>query len=183
MTTIIETVKDYLQMSLDNEPQNPLHVGEVMSCWMYLAIMDEATVYIQIGLNSTTDDEVKSILTQSFKQCESQGKRFKEFMKKEGVHLPSTSEQCPDSDPHGVPLGVKLTDEEIMNGLSIKTVAAVVHCATAASQSMRNDVGSLFLQCFFEKMKFATTLKNDMRKRGWIKVPPYYYPPGMPKQQ
>jgi hypothetical protein len=36
MTTIFETIKDYLQMSLDDEPQNPLHVGEVMSCWMYL---------------------------------------------------------------------------------------------------------------------------------------------------
>ncbi|WP_201713915.1 DUF3231 family protein [Rossellomorea arthrocnemi] len=182
MTTIFETVKDYLQMNLDNEQKNPLHVGEVMSCWMYLALMDEATVYIQIGVNSTTDDEVKSLLIESLKQCESQGERFKEFMKKEGVHLPATSEERPDSDPNGVPLGVKLTDEEIMNGLSIKTVAAVVHCATAASQSIRNDVGSLFIQCLFEKMKYGTSLKNAMRKRGWIKVPPYYYPPGMPKQ-
>jgi hypothetical protein len=32
-------------------------------------------------------------------------------------------------------------------------------------------------------MKFGTSLKNTMRKRGWIKVPPYYYPPGMPKQR
>jgi Protein of unknown function (DUF3231) len=182
MTSIFETVKDYLQMSFDNEPKNPLHVGEVMSCWMYLALMDEATVYIQIGLNSTTDDEVKSLLTQSLQQCENQGKRFKAFMKTEGVHLPATSEQRPNSDPNCVPLGVKLTDEEIMNGLSIKTVAAVVHCATAASQSIRNDVGTLFIQCLFEKMKFGTSLKNAMRKRGWIKVPPYYYPPGMPKQ-
>jgi hypothetical protein len=26
-------------------------------------------------------------------------------------------------------------------------------------------------------------LKTIMRKRGWIKVPPYYYPPGMPSNE
>ncbi|MDQ0220777.1 DUF3231 family protein [Peribacillus cavernae] len=182
MTTIFEAVKDFLQMSLDNEPKNPLHVGEVMSCWLYLATMDEAAVYIQIGLNTTTDDDVKNILKESLNQCETQGKRFKEFLKKEGVHLPPTSEQRPNSEPNSVPLGVKLTDDEIMNGLSIKTVAAITACASAVSQSIRNDVGALFTQCMLEKMKFGTSLKYLMRKRGWIKVPPYYYPPGLPKQ-
>ncbi|WP_445486884.1 DUF3231 family protein [Niallia sp. 03133] len=104
-------------------------------------------------------------------------------MEKEGIHLPPSSEERPQSDPNGVPLGTKLTDDEIMNGLSIKTVAAVVHCATAASQCVRNDVSVLFTQCMLEKIKFGTTLKDLMRKRGWIKVPPYYYPPGAPKLQ
>jgi hypothetical protein len=169
-------------MSLDNEPKNPLHVGEVMSCWLYLGIMDEASIYIQIALNTTTDDEVTSILKESLKQCDTQGQRFKDFMKKEGVHFPPTSEQRPNSDSFAVPLGTKLTDNEIMNGLSIKTVASIVHCATAAAQSIRNDVSSLFTHSMLEKMKFGTNLKDLMRKRGWIKVPPYYYPPGLPKQ-
>ncbi|MFT8323446.1 MAG: DUF3231 family protein [Bacillus sp. (in: firmicutes)] len=183
MTTIIEALKDYLQMNLDNEQKNPLHVGEVMSCWLYLTIMNEASIYIQIGLNTTTDDDVKTILKDSLKQCDSQGQRFKEFMKTEGIHLPPTSQERPQSDPNGVPLGTKLTDDEIMNGLSIKTVAAIVHSAAAASESIRNDVSVLFTQCMLEKMKFGATLKDLMRKRGWIKVPPYYYPPGAPKQQ
>ncbi|KAB2488315.1 DUF3231 family protein [Priestia endophytica] len=181
MTTIFESVKDFLQMNVEHEQKNPLHVGEVMSCWLYLALMDEATVYIQIGLNTTTDDDVKNMLQESLNQCETQGKRFKDFMKKEGVHLPPTSEQRPNSDPNEVPLGVKLTDDEIMNGLSIKTVAAITTCASSASQSIRNDVGALFTQCMLEKMKFGASLKELMGKRGWIKVPPYYYPPGLPK--
>lgn len=167
---------------MDNEPKNPLHVGEVMSCWYYLALMDEATIYIQIGLNTTSDDDVLKILKESLKQCDTQGTRFKDFMKKEGIHLPPTSEQRPNSDPNGVPLGVKLTHDEIMNGLSIKTVAAITTCATSLSQSIGNDVGALFTQCMLEKMKFGSSLKDLMRKRGWIRVPPYYYAPGLPKQ-
>jgi hypothetical protein len=182
MTTVFEAVKDFLQMSLDNEPKNPLHVGEVMSCWLYQALMDEATVYIQVGLNTTTDDDVLRILKESLNQCDTQGKRFKDFMKKEGVSLPPTSEQRPNSEPNSVPIGVKLTDDEIMNGLSMKTVAAITTCASSASQSVRNDVAALFTQCMLEKMKFGSSLKDLMRKRGWIKVPPYYYPPGLPKQ-
>lgn len=180
MTSIFEAFKDYLQVSLDNEPKNPLHIGEVMGCWLYLTIMDEANIYIQIGLNTTTDDDVIKILRESLKQCEAQGYKFREFMKKEGISLPNTSEQRPNSDSTGVPLGAKLTDDEIMNGLSIKTVAAIMHCATSASQCIRNDVSTLFTICMLEKMKFGTTLKELMIKRGWIKTPPYYYPPGAP---
>jgi hypothetical protein len=145
--------------------------------------MDEVTVYIQIGLNTSNDDDVIKILTESLKQCDVQGQRFKELMKTEGIHFPRTSEQRPDSDPNGVPLRVKMTDDEIMNGLSMKTMAAVMHCAASASQSIRNDVGMLFTQCMFEKMKFGVELKEIMRKKGWITVPPYYYPPGMPNQR
>lgn len=180
MTSIIESLKDLLQMSLDDEPKNPLHVGEVISCWLYITIMDEASVFIQIGLNTTTDDDVVKILKDSLKQCETQSQRFKSFMKKEGIHLPPTGEPRPNSDPNGVPLGTKLTDDEIMNGLSIKTVAAIVHCATSSAQSIRNDVSSMFTHAMFEKMQFGASLKDLMRKRGWIKVPPYYYPPGAP---
>lgn len=180
MTNILESIKDYLQLSLDSEPKNPLHIGEAMSCWLYMAIMDEASIFIQIGLNTTTDDDVKKILTESLKQCETQGQRFKDFMRKEGISIPPTSENRPDSKPNDVPLGTKLTDEETMNGLSIKTVAAIIHCATSASQSIRNDVGSMFAHAMLEKMKFGTSLKDLMRKRGWIKVPPYYYPSGAP---
>ncbi|WP_346726780.1 DUF3231 family protein [Bacillus suaedaesalsae] len=86
------------------------------------------------------------LLNQSYKQCDTQSTQFKEFLINEGVHLPPTSEQRPNSDPNAVPLGVKLTDNEIMNGIGIKTAAAVVHCAAAASQSIRKDIGSMFTQ-------------------------------------
>ncbi|MBB6452602.1 hypothetical protein HNQ94_001048 [Salirhabdus euzebyi] len=183
MTNIFESMKDYLQMNLDTEPKNPLHVGEVMSCWMFLTLMDEATIFIQIGLNTTSDDEVKEFLNESLKQCDTQVKRFKKLMVSEGIPLANTSEDRPESEPNQVPLGAKLTDEEIMNGLSMKTVTAVIHCATGASQSIRTDLGALFTHCMMEKIKFGNSLRQKMRERGWAKVPPYYYPPGMPKQQ
>ncbi|MGG3471218.1 hypothetical protein ABES02_27565 [Neobacillus pocheonensis] len=48
------------------------------------------------------------------------------------------------------------------------------------SQSIRNDIGLKWARLQTEKMVLAMEVKIAMRKRGWIKVPPYYYPPGAP---
>lgn len=180
MTNIFEAALNVFKLSADNEPKSPLHIGEAYACWMYMGLMDEATVFIQMGLNSTNDDELKDMLKDSLEQCQSQSKQLQEFMKKEGVHLPPTTEDRPNSDPNAVPLGVKMTDDEIANGVSIKTVTAIIHCATSSAQSIRNDVGMMWVHFMNEKMIFGQSLKTLLRQRGWIKVPPYYYPPGLP---
>lgn len=84
--------------------------------------------------------------------------------------------------PNAVPLGAKLTDNEIANSLTVKAVANTLACSKGAAESLRNDVGLMFVQFFGEKIVFGANLKSLMRKRGWVKVPPYYYPPGLPSQ-
>ncbi|MFD1735498.1 DUF3231 family protein [Bacillus salitolerans] len=182
MTNIFQSVLNTLKLEIDNEPKSPLHVGETMACWMYGALMDEATIFMQIGLNSTSDNQLVAILQESLTQCDKQSSELRNFMKKEGIHLPSVSEPRPDSDPKAVPLGAKMTDDEIANGISIKTATAIIHCATSAAQSIRNDVGMMWVEFMNEKLVFGASLKKLMRERSWIKVPPYYYPPGRPSQ-
>ncbi len=102
-------------------------------------------------------------------------------MIKEGIPIPSISEAKPKSDPKAVPEGVRLTDEEIANLIAVKVATSITFCAQAMSISERSDVGLLFFQIQVELMKFATPLKNLMKSRGWLKSPPRYYPPGVPK--
>lgn len=42
---------------------------------------------------------------------------------------------------------------------------------------MCKGVGVMWFAFQSEQVSFGATLKNLMRKRGWIKVPPLYYPP------
>ncbi|WP_261176540.1 DUF3231 family protein [Anaerobacillus sp. CMMVII] len=102
-------------------------------------------------------------------------------MIKEGVPLPPVPDKKPLSEPDEIPLGAKLTDNEIANGVSLKIAMAAVECAMANSQSIRTDVGLMWLEFYTEMLTFGATTKTLLRKRGWIKVPPYYYPPGLPK--
>lgn len=182
MQNIFESVTNVMKTFLDNEPKNPLHVGEVMNFWTYMTSLQEAIVYEEAGLNTTTDNDLKSLLEEAVRLCEGQAVKLKKFMQEEGIPLPDVSAAKPRSDPFSVPLGVKATDDELANGISIKIAAAIVVCAVGQSQSIRNDAGIIWLGFQADMVTFGATLKSLMRKRGWIKVPPYYYPPGIPKQ-
>jgi hypothetical protein len=134
------------------------------------------------GLNTTTDHELIDALHSSMDLAKAQAKELRDFMLREGVPLPPVSEMKPLSNPESVPMGVKLTDNEIANALSIKLVANYMMCAGGAVQSVRNDVGMMFAKFQAEKLKFGASLKTLMQKRGWIKIPPYYVPNGLPVQ-
>jgi hypothetical protein len=178
MVNILETVMDAMKSLTVQDEDQPLHVGEVMACWMYLAGLELAKVSVQSGINTTTDDELKAMLEEDMKLGTSQRKRLHDFMIKEGITLPPAPEDMPISDPNGIPIGVKLTDDVIANELSLKIISLIMRAAGAASESIRTDVGLLFIQFQAEKLAFATSLKHLMRKRGWIRVPPFYVPSG-----
>ncbi|WP_430789782.1 DUF3231 family protein [Virgibacillus flavescens] len=182
MVNPFEAVWNTLKTLVDDEPKAPLHVGEVMSCWTYLTVLTQAITYEEIGLNTTTDKEVRELLVDAKKLCESQVKRMNDFLLNEGVPIPSSGDTKPSSEPNEIPLGAKLTDDEIANGISLKTATVAVECAVGNSQSIRSDLGLLWTGFNAELIAFGATTKVLLRKRGWLKIPPYYYPPGMPKE-
>ena len=182
MPNVLEAVQNVVQSFTDDEPKLPLHVGEVMSCWSFLSEIADEQVHSEAGINSTTDPELSKAFHENVKMLKSQKERLIAFMRVEGVHLPPLSESKPNSNPNAVPLGVKLTDDELANSLNIKVVLGTTFCAEALTECTRNDVGLIWAEFLQEYMTFGTTLKTLMKKRGWLKVPPLYYPPGSPIQ-
>lgn len=182
MPDVVEAVKNLIGSFTDDEPKSPLHIGEAMCCWLYMTSIAEALTFEQVGLNTTTDSELRDALHASVKMYDSQVRRLRDFMEREGVSSPPLGEARPKSDSAAVPLGVKLADAEIANGVSIKVATAIVSCASALSQCIRNDVGLMWIEFQQEQITFAMNLKTLMRKRGWLKVPPLYIPPGAPVQ-
>lgn len=181
MTNLLETASSVIRTLVDDDPRPPMHVGEVMMCWTYLATLRESVSYLEAALNTTTDRELKRAVEDSKRQCDAHADKLRSFMLGDGITLPPSPEPKPGSDPNAVPLGAKLTDEEIANGLSLKTTSLILSATNALTQSVRTDVGLLFMDFLNEKIAFGATLKELMRRRGWIKVPPYYYPPGLPQ--
>ncbi|WP_404328732.1 DUF3231 family protein [Mesobacillus maritimus] len=184
MSNPFEAVWNTLKTTIDNtnEPKSPLNIIEAGDCWMYLTMVEEFIRYEEIGLNTTTDDEIREMLTDVIRICESQVRRLSDFMKQEGIPLPDATSAKPNSDSNQIPLGVKLTDDEIANGIAFKLVNCMLTCAKSQADALRHDIGMLWVQFHSEWVSFGTTLKVLMRKRGWLKVPPYYYPPGSPQQ-
>ncbi|MFK3958009.1 DUF3231 family protein [Guptibacillus hwajinpoensis] len=180
MKTVLKSMLSVLQSHTDNEPKPLLHVGEVMNCWTAFAIFKEAQVFYQMALNTTDDEQLKKKTLEIFDASVKDQNKLKHFLIKEGVPLPSTSQTKPDSSSETIPLGVKLTDDEIANGISLKLASVNILCATTVSQSIRTDVGLMFLEFQTHILMFAADFKTIMKKRGWLKSPPSYYPPGAP---
>ncbi|WP_058309048.1 DUF3231 family protein [Gracilibacillus massiliensis] len=182
MTNIGESLTNILKTVTDDVPKNPLHVGEVMNLWTYLTLLEEANRFAEIGLNTTSDDELREAIKHSWDDCDKQAKKIKELFREEGISLPPTTEPKTNSDPKDIPLGVKLTDDEIANGVVMKLTTAISICGVGLSQSLRTDIGAMWYDFLKTRVKFSAYYMPIMRKRGWIKVPPYYVPNGHPNQ-
>jgi hypothetical protein len=183
MTRALETIAAMIHNFVDIEPKPALHVGEVMDLWTAFTAFHEAHSLYQIGLNTTTDPDLKHVIINALESSKGETKMIEEFLLKEGVPLPLINSNKPISDPNAVPEGVKLTDDEIANLISVKIAASITFCAQAMSKTVRTDVGLMFFEIQIELMKFAAPLKNLMKERGWLRVPPKYIPPGNPKEQ
>lgn len=182
MPNIFEAIFDYIKTTYDNEPKSRLHIGEAMGCWLYFTALAEEVPVLEASLNTTTDDELIKLLKKAKNLGEHQINILKSFMINEGIPLSQVSESKPKSDPNNVPLGVKATDEEIANFISAKVAANIVMSSTNMSQCIRNDISLMWARFHTEKLVYGMELKTAMRKRGWLKVPPYYFPPGAPRQ-
>ena len=180
MPDVIQAINNVLQSFVDDEPKAPLHVGEVMSCWSFLSELGDEQVHSEAGVNSTTDPELRKAFQEAVEMFKSQKERMITFMLSEGVPVPPLSESKPLSNPRDIPLGVKLSDDELANSLNIKIVILNTYCANAIIQSDRNDVTLIWIEYLQEYMTFGATLKELVKRRGWLKVPPYYYAPGVP---
>ncbi|MET3508222.1 DUF3231 family protein [Halalkalibacter oceani] len=178
----VEALTKVLHSLYDDDSKPPIHVGEVMTCWTYLALLEETVVLEQICLNTTEDTELQELLKKIQSKCSDQVTTLKKFLQQEGVPLPPASEQKPDSDPRAIPEGAKKTDSEIASAVSAKLATSITLCATGISQSVRNDVSIMLLKFQMEAVNVSAILKASMKKRGWLKVPPAYFPPGSPAE-
>ena len=173
---LMETTVNVIH-SLTDDKKTPLHTGEVMACWTYLAFVEEITVHEQIGLNTTEDNELRNILEDSLQVAQSHIKQISKFMQDEGIPLPEPPNSKPKTNPEAIPTGAKFTDNELANTIGINFVIASNMCAASASQSLRTDVGIMFLQFQMDKLTLNFKLKNLMQRKGWLKIPPFYSAP------
>lgn len=179
--SILEAFTNVIK-SLADDKKPPLHIGEAMACWTYLAFVEDFINFEVVALNTTTDSELIDLFQDGKKIAKSHEQQLKEFMRREGVELPMEPQPKPKSEPSAVPKGVKFTDRELANTMVINLVMAATLCASGAVQSLRTDVGLMFIKFQLEKMTFGATVKAVMKERGWLKIPPSFMSPGIPSK-
>src|SRR5690625_196638 len=178
---VFKNAMDIIESLTDNH-KNPLHIDEAIACWTYFSFVSSAIIHVEVGLNTTNDSKLENFLQESYKVMKSHQKDLSEFMRKEGVPLAHISEDKPESDPNAIPLGAKFSNNEICNTININFIVAVEMCSAFTVESIRTDVGLMFLKFQIDKLSLALKAKELMQEKGWLKMPPFYNPPGSPNK-
>jgi hypothetical protein len=55
-----------IKKSVDKEPKRALYVGEVTDLWTAFTAFHEAQALYQVGLNTTTDPDLRHVLNNAF---------------------------------------------------------------------------------------------------------------------
>jgi hypothetical protein len=171
-----ELIKDAFAPFLDGE-KKPLHTGEVFNLWTYLtgaeSMMHMETVYS----NLTEDEELSKKLIDLAENIHRPIiEEIRHFLIKENVPLPETPPVKTHThiDVYALPENVRPSDKEIANTMIFGVVEAIQFAGRAVTESVRADVGYMFMKYFLMKSTFSLTVKPLMEERGWLRVPPYY---------
>ncbi|QPC46530.1 DUF3231 family protein [Mangrovibacillus cuniculi] len=172
MQNPLEAIWSTLKTKFDGEPETDLHVGEVMALWTIYTMMCEAIAFYGVFLNTTTDKDLINAIQSAHIETERGINTLKDFFKREGIPLPPVSQEKPDSESKDVPIGVRFTDEEIANFLSVKTATYISFAGTSLAQCIRMDVGYFFSDLLSNTLTYNIKLKKTLIQKGWLKVPP-----------
>lgn len=171
---IMEVLNDAIKPFLDGK-KPPLNVGEVMNLWFYLTATDQTMRGEQVSYNIVEDQELREKLKEVINDVH--GPIFAElieFLKAEGVPLPETSSDKPIGDFRNIPVGSKLSDEEIASLLSFNIVLGINYACRGMTEAVRPDVAAMFAKFQMKKLTYSITLKDLLMRKGWLKAPPYF---------
>jgi hypothetical protein len=153
----------------------PMHYGEVMAVWTLMAAAQEGRTLCLTLLNHTEDVDLVHLIKRTIEDVqEPMIKQVSEVLKEAGVPLPPVVEDPSRSRPADIPAGAKLREVQISQILIGKIEAFLYMIQGGISQSLRTDIGTMFLK--FQAMVIAegAAARVVMQERGWLKVPPLH---------
>jgi Protein of unknown function (DUF3231) len=174
---LFEVMKATFAPYFDGE-KPPLTVAESFNLWHFCAGIDQILRICQVGYNTSHDKELKSKLHDAMHNVQMPIiTELKEFLSKEGVPLPnSTPDKGVGGDFSNISEGALLNDDEIANLLAYKLYMGINLACRGLTEATRSDVGAMFAKFFMMKVTYSLTLRELMKKRGWLKVPPSFKP-------
>jgi len=168
-----EVLYDSVKPFLDGE-KKPLNTLEVSNIWMYTSMGQSTLRLEEIWINTIEDKELRKKIKDIFKVHKEIVSDLQDFLVKEGVPLPKQTAQKPMGDFRFIPKGAKYSDQEIANLMSFNLLIAMTYGMRVFTESVRADIGVMFMKFLIKHMSAAIPLKQLLIERDWIQeAPPY----------
>lgn len=159
---------------LDNKSQQePFHAGEVYNLWSYLYNTKNALVMMQVFINHTGDQDLKTLLEDIQENCLTQEEQQVEAILKEaGIRLPPAPPDRPNVEVQDIPAGARLNDAEISVLMQKELTAGKLFCSYMMGISIQEEIHTLFDDFHNQKAEYDMKLAKMMKEKGWFISPP-----------
>jgi hypothetical protein len=157
-----------------NPVNEPMHYGEVIAVWSYLASKNSMIAGYQTLINHTGDEDLKSLLEDMVRTAKQEKEQVEKVLKVNGIALPPAPPERPDAVLETIPPGARFNDPEISAMASRDLGVGLVACSQAMSQCVREDIGLMFGQFHVSKTQFLARMLRLNKEKGWLIVPPLH---------
>jgi hypothetical protein len=160
---------------LSGNPQDePMHYGEVSGAWTAVLAGKAMIASYQTLLNHAGDEDLKKLIQEAIEQGKQDNATIENLLKENGVGLPPTPPERPNTDLESIPAGARFMDNEIAAKMSADVAAGLVAASTMIGQCIREDIATLFGTIHTQKAGFGAKLLRLNKEKGWLVPPPLH---------
>ncbi len=155
-----------------NPKDEPMHYGEIFVVWQASAAAKGAISFYQAYLNHAGDKDLKKLLEALIDQARIEMKELDTLLVDNGLASMPAMPERPEAKLEDIPVGARLSDQEIAAALSTDVSAGLVACSQAMGQSIREDIGALFAKYHMSKTALGVKILELNKNKGWLVPPP-----------
>ncbi|KRF03397.1 hypothetical protein ASG89_23455 [Paenibacillus sp. Soil766] len=155
-----------------NPKDEPLHYGEIFSCWQASTVAKGAVSCYQAYLNHSGDKELKKILDDLIDQAKLEIKELDKILVENGLAPIPAFPERPSVKLEDIPVGARFNDPEISAIIAADTSLGLVACSQAMGQAIREDIGALFAKYHITKTALGLKILEMSKEKGWLIPPP-----------
>nr|WP_263327622.1 DUF3231 family protein [Neobacillus sp. Marseille-Q6967] len=157
-----------------NPKEEPLHYGEVYDLWSSVFAGNARIAGYRVMLNHAGDEDLKKLLVEAIELGQQENKHVEEVLKENGIGLPPTSPEPPESCLEDIPIGARIIDPAIAATLSADIAAGLVLCSQVIGKSIREDVAMMYGQFHNQKAALGAKVLRLNKEKGWLIPPPLH---------
>lgn len=157
-----------------NPKDEPVHYGEVFDVWAF-SMKAKGCVSIYRAYNfHAGDKDLKEILGDLINQAELEVKECDTILTSNGIAPSPDLPARPEAKLTEIPVGARITDQEIAALIAADTAASLVTCSQIMGKSIREDVGALFGKYHLTKAALGLKILQLTKEKGWLVPPPLH---------
>jgi len=155
-----------------NPKDEPMHYGEIFNVWSASTAAKGMVSFYQAYLNHAGDKDLKKLIEDCIDQAMNEIKECDELLHDNGITPAPTMPERPKVNIEDIPVGARITDQEIAAAISADTAVGLVACSQAMSMCIREDIGMMFGKYHVTKSMIGNKSLKLLKEKGWLVPPP-----------